>query len=85
MPESMHSRSAWKALEEEEQVPTPREAPSSDSKIKKGGGCGDDVKLPIGQQGQVSMNNYRFAGTGWCTCVFVPLNYRSSSSSFICS
>lgn len=47
MPESRHSRSAWKALEEEEQVPTPREAPSSDSKIKKGGGCGDDVKLPI--------------------------------------
>jgi len=52
MPDTVHNRSSWKALEEEEkseQNSTPRVASATEVKIKKSGGCGDDVKLPLGE------------------------------------
>jgi len=69
MPESAHSRSSWKALEEEEKSErdsTPRDAPSTELKIRKGGGCGDDVKLPLGKQSHDFEDSHDFANTGAC-------------------
>ena len=53
MPDTVHNRSCtWKALAEDEKNDTEtasQDASATEVKIKKSGGCGDDVKLPLGE------------------------------------